>query len=101
MLENDENESNYYCECCHCKKVFMLLVVLILAFMAGIMVGCCKSQTYPAEIYHYNHAMSPAHQPIPGKKFHRGAQQIPANGNPTAPGAANGVPLGGFIIETD
>lgn len=137
MLENrDETENRYNhgdncgCECCHCKKIFMLLVVLILVFIAGIMVGNCGRCRY-ADNYDYNQHYIQLnrmhHQKIKPKKFHRGMQDISSQnanqngyyapaGNSVQPapqpdnypyqGSAAGQPypagqIGGFIIEVD
>lgn len=93
----------------------MLLVLLILVFMAGIMVGNCGRCRY-ADNYFNNRAgydyvnpqfarQNPQAAP---KKFHRGMQQVAPT--PATPDQAprnyqpqpfpNGQ-LGGFIIEVD
>ena len=48
MVYYDSNKDNdtTNCQCDHCKKIFMALVVLILTFMAGIMVGNCGRCRY-------------------------------------------------------
>lgn len=106
------------CECCRCKKIFMALVVLLLAFIAGIMVGsCCGGR-------HMNGYDVPRYiQPrgnMKVKKLHRGmhetrpaTQTAPAQsaGNaadsqnmPFIPPAPDSQPypagqFGGFVIE--
>lgn len=90
MHEINEKGQDYYCECCHCKKIFMFLVLLILSFIAGIMVGCCN-RNYYSHIPPYNQQMIPP-QTHPAK-FHRGAQpsktETPASQN------------GGFVFEVE
>ena len=95
------NNMSCGCECCHCKKIFMMLVLLILAFIAGIMVGNCSSCRY-ADTYYgpMNYADRGAmNNP---KKFHRGMQQI----NPNMPSRRVNRPYaapqaGGFVMEVD
>lgn len=118
QTENDYNNlRGYDCECCHCKKIFMLLVLLILVFMAGIMVGNCGRCRYADNYYnkHYgynfnNPQFAKQNPQIPSKKFHRGMQQVapvpaaptqdPRNYQPQPQPFPNGQ-LGGFIIEVD
>lgn len=100
--ENKEPEIGCYCECCHCKKIFMLLVLLILAFIAGIMVGNCRS-TYPSYMHYYTPQMMPAHI-IKAKQLHRGALQKktkPDNANAAATPNEPAAQIGGYIIEID
>lgn len=90
------------CECCHCKKIFMAMVVIILVFIAGIMVGNCGSYRYAnayyADFYDieepntYNSTVkvSKNRGPHKVKKFHRGAQEMP----PSAPHIRQ---TGGFV----
>ena len=67
----------------------MLLVLLILAFIAGIMTGHCQS-SYPAYMHYYTPQMIPAH--AKATKLHKHSQK-------QAP-MVNSQP-GGFIIEVD
>jgi len=85
-MENKECEHES-CECCHCKKIFMLLVLMILSFIAGIMVGNCSTK-YPYDFYHYNHHF--VHNPHPIPKSNA-AQQ---NAQPSSSAEAEG-----FVIE--
>ena len=98
MMENTEQQAACYCECCHCKKVFMLLVLLILAFIAGIMVGHCQTSYPPYMMHHYAPQMVKPH--LKAKKIHRGIHTTA----PNAPANAQTSPddqIGGFIIEVD
>lgn len=95
MIESKENESGCYCECCHCKKIFMLLVLLMLAFITGIMVGNCQSTYIYPDIYSYQSASQPTQIKI--KKFHRGASQNNSTTNTTNQAVPN-AQLGGFIV---
>ncbi|MBR5599233.1 MAG: hypothetical protein IKW39_04255, partial [Alphaproteobacteria bacterium] len=50
----DNTPNNHNCcniECYQCKKIFMALVLLILTFMAGIMVGNCSRCHYSDDYY--------------------------------------------------
>ena len=90
MHEINEKGQDYYCECCHCKKIFMLIVLLILSFIAGIMVGCCKSN-HPDYMPIYNQQMmQKQHQ---ATKFHRGAQPINTK--------TQSSQTGGFVFEVE
>lgn len=94
------HNEDYDCECCHFKKIFMLLVLLILAFMAGIMVGNCGRCRY-ADYSGYASQYSQAHKNMKPQKMHRGMQPV-QNGN--AGRAYNTVPggqVGGFVVEID
>ena len=56
--EDEKNTTQHVdYECCYCKKIFMGLVILILTFMAGIMVGNCGRCHYSDNYYqnHYHH----------------------------------------------
>lgn len=98
---NDYNNGNCGCECCHCKKIFMMLVLLILAFIAGIMVGNCSSCRYADNYYDgMNYAQRDTLNAQ--RKFHRGMQQI----NPNTPARRVNRPYaapqaGGFVMEVD
>ncbi len=90
MHEINEKGQDYYCECCHCKKIFMLIVLLILSFIAGIMVGCCNSNNH-GYMPVYSQQMMP--QRAHPAKFHRGAH--PTNAETPAP------QTGGFVFEVE
>ena len=96
------NNGHYECECCHCKKIFMFLVLLILVFIAGIMVGNCGRCRY-ADNFYYGQQQYARNNSMATKKYHRGMQEIaPA---PTASRNVNRVypnnQLGGFVVEID
>jgi len=95
MMESKQNETGCCCECCHCKKIFMFLVLLFFAFIAGIMVGNCQSTYIYPDMYGYETIPQPTQIKI--KKFHRGAsknQSETNNMNQSVPNAQ----LGGFIV---
>lgn len=94
-MESKQSESDYYCECCHCKKIFMLLVLLFLAFIAGIMVGNCQSTYVYPDMYSYQTTSQPTQIKI--KKFHRGASQNQTQTNNMNQAVPN-AQLGGFIV---
>lgn len=110
-LETDEtrdnyneyyNNGHYECECCHCKKIFMFLVLLILVFIAGIMVGNCGRCRY-ADNFYYGQQQYARNNNLAAKKYHRGMQEVaPA---PTATRNVNRTypnnQMGGFIVEID
>ena len=95
--ENSNDNKNNCCdlECCICKKIFMALVILILTFMSGIMVGNSGRCHYSDQYYHSKPSNRTNNMP---KKFHKGMHQIPntqpQNSSPTQS-------PGGFIIEID
>jgi len=94
-MTESKNENSCCCDCCHAKKIFMLLALLFLAFIAGIMVGNCQSTYVYPDMYTYQAAPQPTQIKI--KKFHRGAsknQSETNNMNQTVPNAQ----LGGFIV---
>ena len=91
---NDNNNYHHDCECYHCKKIFMVLVLLILTFMAGIMVGNCGRCRY-SDYYYNNQAKMLKHHHKKHTKMHRGMHQVPQNVN-----TPNGQ-VEGFIIEVD
>ena len=63
MVYNENNKDNIHCdyECCQCKKIFMILVILILTFMAGIMVGNCGRCRYSDTFYNKHHQLKNHH----------------------------------------
>ena len=91
-MEHSNNMTECNCECCHCKKIFMLVVLLILSFMAGIMVGSC-SKNYHPHIYqgrnHYIVHTKPiaSQQPI----------NAPSNSNPIN----SDEQMEGFVLEVE
>ena len=91
--ENQNNDTHNCCtlECCICKKIFMTLVVLILTFMAGIMVGNSGRCHYSDHYYKQKSSTPHNHK---AKKFHKGMHQIP-NSTPSS------QPQEGFIVEID
>lgn len=103
LRDNKDYRNDYGCahdcECCHCKKIFMMLVLLILVFMAGIMVGNCGRCRY-ADNYYANSWMH-KHKHDKAKKFHRGMHEL----NPNMVKNNNqSVPVeqtGGFVVEID
>lgn len=100
MAFNDSNKDNnnqcYHTDCCQCKKLFMTLVVLILTFMAGIMVGNCGKCRYSD--YYYNNQSFAKHHHSKPKKMHRGMHHIQPH---TATQAPQNNQTGGFVIEID
>ena len=98
---NEYSNGHCGCECCHCKKIFMMLVLLILVFIAGIMVGNCGRCRY-SDNYYGNMSYAQRDTFNNPKKFHRGMQQI--NPNPQAHRVNKAYPApqaGGFIMEVD
>lgn len=94
-MESKENDSSCCCECCHCKKIFMFLVLLFLAFIAGIMVGNCQSTYVYPDAYSYQATSYPTQIKI--KKFHRGASEKRAESNNMNQPVPN-AQLGGFVV---
>lgn len=102
-MYNQNSEYNYPtcgCDCCHCKKIFMMLVLLILVFIAGIMVGNCGRCHYADNYYtetqyaHHNNIANP-------RKMNRGMHPV---ANPAPMRGVNRVypaPQGGFVMEVD
>ncbi len=99
MIENREIPEQYGCECCHCKKIFMMMVVLILVFIAGIMVGNCGRCRY-ADNY-YAPQVAKNYKKMQHKKFHRGMHEVPSQADVNANQAYPDNQVGGFIIEVD
>ena len=95
---NDYPYSQYECECCHCKKIFMMLVLLILTFMAGIMVGNCTSRPYMTS-YPYGPHLVKQYEHMKHKKFHKGMHEVAPNtaqqNTPDMPNQA----VEGYIVE--
>lgn len=97
MTEHHEENSSCNCECCHCKKIFMAAVIVILAFIAGIMVGNCRQQYYTATPYQINPHF------VKHRMHHRGNPQStnsPAPSQMPAQSDAN-AQFGGYIIEVE
>lgn len=95
---NEEAYSQYECECCHCKKIFMMLVLLILTFMAGIMVGNCTNRYY-IDSYPYGQYLAKQYKHMKHKKFHKGMHEITPNATQqTTPDMQNQA-VEGYIIE--
>ncbi len=98
MIYNEDEKNTKHqisdCECCYCKKIFMGLVILILTFMAGIMVGNCGRCHYSDNYYqnHYHHKKNKH------KKLHKGMHQMPI---PTQNQTYPDNQAGGFVIEID
>ena len=98
MTENHEEHPSCCCDCCHCKKIFMGVVVLILAFIAGIMVGNCRQQYYIDMPY----IATP--QLVKHQMYHRGNNPHTSNMPQPAPSASKAdtnAQLGGYIIEVE
>lgn len=95
MTEHHEENHSCCCDCCHCKKIFMAMVVIILAFIAGIMVGNCRQQYYIDMPYTANpHFVQ--------HKMQKHTQNMPANPTQLSPATAEtNAQLGGYIIEVE
>lgn len=79
----------------------MMLVLLILAFIAGIMVGNCSTCRYADNYYD---GMAYAHNSALNtqRKFHRGMQQIAPNAPARRANRPYAAPqAGGFVMEVD
>ncbi len=110
MPENKEEievkeYNNCCCECCHCKRIFMHAVIILLVFIAGIMVGNCRPCYYPSNYYD---AMQPQkhHNQAKQHKMHRGMHQIkPTPAQPISSNTPQQImsptQSGDFIIEVD
>ncbi len=101
MAFNENDKDNIHCEyeCCQCKKIFMILVILLLTFMAGIMVGNCGRCRYSDAFYNKHYKLNHKSH----KKFHRGMHKIP-NQDPLSNQEPTFYPnneAGGFLIEID
>lgn len=94
-MEHRENQTECCCECCHCKKIFMMLVLLILSFIAGIMVGHCQSQ-YPMYMHHYTPYIQSGH--MKAKNTNSQTQQ---QNSPNKPDQVPNAQIGGFIMEVE
>lgn len=88
MHEINEKGQDCYCECCHCKKIFMLAVLLILSFIAGIMVGCCGQGHHINTPYYIQQMPKQPHT----AKFQRGAHPMTDN---------TASQTGGFVFEIE
>ena len=95
MTEHHEENTSCNCECCHCKKIFMVTVIVILAFIAGIMVGNCRQQYYSAMPYPIKSHF------VKHKMHHRGNIQSSDTVQPNTAEAATNAELGGYIIEVE
>ena len=110
MSENKEKtetkeHSNICCyECCHCKKMFMLIVILLLAFIAGIMVGNCRPYYTTGNYYYAMHPQKRLNK-IKKHKLHRGMHEVAPTQSqtpqPQPTSSTPDTPLNGFIIEVD
>lgn len=100
MIEDKRTEPSDYCECCHCKKIFMFLVLLLLSFIAGIMVGNCQSTTYSYIPPYYMQNAAMHSSSMKQKKYHRGLQQIEHQNNSNKQQQPN-AQMGGFIVEVE
>ena len=97
-IDKEYPYSQYDCECCHCKKIFMMLVLLILTFMAGIMVGNCTNRYY-IDSYPYGPYMAKQYKHMKQKKLHKGMHEInPNTAQQTTPDMQNQA-VEGYIIE--
>ena len=80
------------------KKIFMMLVLLILTFMAGIMVGNCTSRPYMTS-YPYGPHLVKQYEHMKHKKFHKGMHEVAPNtaqqNTPDMPNQA----VEGYIVE--
>ncbi len=95
---NETPYTQYDCECCHCKKIFMMLVLLILTFMAGIMVGNCTNRYY-IDSYPYGPYMAKQYKHMKHKKLHKGMHEVnPNTAQQTTPDLQNQA-VEGYIIE--
>jgi len=98
--EQNTTNNDIYCECCHCKKIFMMLVLLILVFMAGIMVGNCGRCRYSDNYYNYENKVHHKHHKK--NKIHRGMHQVPVSQNDDMTNQTNpSQEMGGFIVEIE
>ena len=95
MTENREEPQSCCCECCHCKKIFMAMVVILLAFIAGIMVGNCRQQSFANKPYQITPHI------VQHKIYHRGKKQSSNTAQPNPTSAATDTELGGYVIEVE
>jgi hypothetical protein len=79
----------------------MLLVLIILAFIAGIMTGSCQSNYNQMPYYAPQFIPVQAHH-IKAQKLHRGATQTtPQQNSQTNPQAQPQGQISGLILEVD
>ena len=97
-IDKEYSYSQYDCECCHCKKIFMMLVLLILTFMAGIMVGNCTSRPY-IDSYPYGPYLAKQYKHMKHKKFHKGMHEITPNTAQQQTPDMQGQAIEGYIVE--
>jgi len=96
MTENHEEHQSCCCDCCHCKKIFMAMVIIILAFIAGIMVGNCRQQYYIDMPY-----LAAPHLAKHNMSQHKGNTSNQPATAPAASDAGTNAQLGGYIIEVE
>lgn len=100
MTENHEEQQACCCECCHCKKIFMAMVIIILAFITGIMVGSCRQQ-YVIDMPYYANPHFVQHKMM---KHPQSMQKQPSTNPTTQPSPAStdaNAQFGGYIIEVE
>ena len=97
-IDKEYSYSQYDCECCHCKKIFMMLVLLILTFMAGIMVGNCTNRYY-IDSYPYGPYLAKQYKHMKHKKFHKGMHEITPNTAQQQTPDMQGQAIEGYIVE--
>lgn len=99
----DYQENNDCCsDCCQCKKIFMLLVLIILAFIAGIMVGHCNSVPYAYMVGPDTYSFAKGSSMKNVSNFHRG--QMQNHSQPMMQNGAQALPnaqMGGFVLEVN
>ena len=71
------------------------MVVILLAFIAGIMVGNCRQQSYADQPYQITPHI------VQHKIYHRGKKQSSNTTQPSPQSAATDAELGGYIIEVE
>ena len=71
------------------------MVVILLAFIAGIMVGNCRQQSYTDQPYQITPHI------VQHKIYHRGKKQSSNTAQPSPQSAATDAGLGGYIIEVE
>lgn len=92
---------HYGCECCHCKKIFMMLVLLLLTFIAGIMVGSCGRRHYIDDYYNTLSYANRGTYTSP-RRLPRGMQPVSPSITARRANKAYSAPqAGGFVMEVD